>query len=448
MLSKYLKRQGESFSNAFSTQLMAKSYFEGSSCNAEVGTVKTITFQVTENCSLNCSYCYEINKSNKSMDLDIARKFIDLLIEDSYKEDSFVYIGNTQAVILEFIGGEPLLEIDLIHDIVDYFLYKTISEKHPWSINFMISMISNGVHYFEDRVQELFSKYNGRISFSMSLDGCKELHDACRVFPNGEGSYDIVEKACLHYMKNYNRMMSTKLTIAPENIDYMFIAFKNLLSLGYKVIYANPIYEENWNLEYAKKYYNELKKMSDYILDNDLERDVYLSLFDSNLFKSLDDRDNYNYCGSTGCMLSLDYKGDIYPCIRFMSISLGNNIKPYKIGDINNGIGKTKSDKSRINLLDCITRKSQSTKGCLDCPIGSGCGWCTAYNYQVTNSPNKRLTYICNMHKARSLANVYHWNKVHQKNNENDKFKMHLPKGDAINMIDKTEYEMLYKLQD
>ena len=37
-------------------------------------------------------------------------------------------------------------------------------------------------------------------------------------------------------------------------------------------------------------------------------------------------------------MLALDYKGNIYPCIRFMPSSLGNNKKPLLLGDAENGI--------------------------------------------------------------------------------------------------------------
>lgn len=446
MFNESIKRQGDSFVDIFSLGLISKSIFENTESHRDSLAVKTITFQVTEDCSLKCSYCYEINKSKKSMSFETAKKFIDMLIEDSYKEDSYVYIGDTKAVILEFIGGEPLLKVDLIHEIMDYFIYKTTTEKHPWAINYMISMISNGVHYFENRVQELFEKYQGRLSFSMSLDGNKELHDACRVFPNGAGSYDIVEKACLHYMKHHNPMMGTKLTVAPENIDYMFVAFKNLLNLGYKVIHANPIYEENWSLDYAKKYYAQLKQIGDYILENDLEKDIYISLFNSNQFTPMSPTDNQNYCGSTGSMLSLDCNGGIYPCIRFMSISLGDSVEPYKIGDIETGIGKKPKYKYKIDLLNNVTRKSQSTEKCFNCPIATGCGHCTAYNYQVNKTPNKKLDYICNMHKARSLANAYYFNKLYLKHKKEDRFKIYLDEKDVLDIIEKDEYTMLLNL--
>ena len=72
--------------------------------------------------------------------------------------------------------------------------------------------------------------------------------------------------------------------------------------------------------------------------------------------------------------------------------------------------------KNNINLISNITRKSQSTEECFNCPIAAGCSWCSAYNYEQFGTPNKRATNICCMHKAASLANVYYWNKIYSKN--------------------------------
>ena len=71
------------------------------------------------------------------MSFETAKQFIDLLIEDSYKEDTFVSLKKTPGVIFEFIGGEPLLEIDLIYEIPnptadvrrEYFIKKEIDPE-------------------------------------------------------------------------------------------------------------------------------------------------------------------------------------------------------------------------------------------------------------------------------------------------------------------------------
>jgi hypothetical protein len=92
--------------------------------------------------------------------------------------------------------------------------------------------------------------------------------------------------------------------------------------------------------------------------------------------------------------------------------------------------------------MSCITRRSQSTDECFNCPIASGCGWCSAYNYELYGTPNKRATYICGMHKARSLANVYYWRRM------GVDFPMHCPKDWAVNIIGEEEFEVMDKSDD
>ena len=50
------------------------------------------------------------------------------------------------------------------------------------------------------------------------------------------------------------------------------------------------------------------------------------------------------------------------------------------------------------------------------------------------------------MHRARSLANVYYWNKVYEKNNETKVFNLYLEKEHALQLISEEEYNMLYEL--
>jgi radical SAM peptide maturase (CXXX-repeat target family) len=407
---------------------------------------KTVTFQVTDSCNLQCTYCYQINKGKRVMSFETAKNFFDMLVADSYNKDKYTYLGTTPGIVVEFIGGEPLLEIDLIDQICDYIRYKLISENHPWANKYTISMISNGVEYFNPKVQDFIKKNKGRLSFGISLDGCKDLHDMCRVFPDGLGSYELAEAGCIHYKKNHDDKMLTKMTICPENLSWTYEAFKNLYNLDYPIIHANCVYEKGWNINHATLLYHELKKIADFILEQDKENVLDFTMFDDSYCRPLDDSDNQNYCGSTGCMLCCDPDGNIAPCIRFLKSSLGEELGDFTIGHVRSGMGVEEQDKANIELLDSITRRSQSTDECWNCPIAAGCGWCTAYNYQETGSPDKRCTYICCMHKARSLANVYYWNKVYKKNNEHRYFEMYLPKEEALKIITESEYNILLEL--
>jgi sulfatase maturation enzyme AslB (radical SAM superfamily) len=70
-------------------------------------------------------------------------------------------------------------------------------------------------------------KYKYNLSFSISIDGNKELHDSCRVQKDGSGSYDIAIAGVEHFRQHYNGKMGSKMTMAPSNITYVFDAVKN-----------------------------------------------------------------------------------------------------------------------------------------------------------------------------------------------------------------------------
>jgi sulfatase maturation enzyme AslB (radical SAM superfamily) len=88
------------------------------------GKAYEITFIVTEDCNLRCTYCYQAHKNNKhKMTFDIAKKAVDYVLGNPQ-------IFNAEAVLWDFIGGEPLLEIELIDKIVDYIKINSYKSGH------------------------------------------------------------------------------------------------------------------------------------------------------------------------------------------------------------------------------------------------------------------------------------------------------------------------------
>lgn len=418
---------------------MLRSYYPN-----EVRKVRTITFQITEDCCMKCTYCYQHNKSNNKMTFDIAKKIIDKLLNN---EIPSITAENTFAVIFDFIGGEPFLEIDLLQQICDYIIQQMIILNHPWLRHLRFSICSNGLLYNTSKVQQFFKKYHKLISFSISLDGNKELHDKCRLDLNNEGTYDRVIKNIKLYQLQYGQLPGTKMTFSPDNINYVYDAIINLINLGYKDIPCNCIFEKGWNIKHAQIYYNELKKLSNYLIYNNLYNKINITLFNENNYCPMEETDNQNWCGGVDMkMIAFDYKGDIYPCIRYMSSSLNNRQKAIKVGNINKGYLFTDEEKENLNLISNITRRSQSTDECFYCPIATGCSWCSGYNYEEFGTPNKRATYICAMHQAASLANVYYWNTLYRYLNINKKFKMYISKKWALNIIDEKNYNHLLQL--
>ena len=409
---------------------------------------RTITFQVTDACNLACTYCYQINKHHHSMSFEVAKKFADFLLEAKDDNDNdYINKAISPGLIIEFIGGEPFLEIDLISQISDYMIDRMIELDHPWLTKFMISICSNGVLYFDEKVQQYINLHKDHLSFSISIDGNKKLHDACRIFPDGRGSYDIAIAGVKHFKEHYNGHMGSKMTLAPQNIAYAYDAVTNLIEIGYREIFLNCVYEEGWTTNDATMLYYQLKKIADYIIEHDLFDKVFLSIFEDIFFKPKKADDNDNWCGGTGAMLSCDYKGDLFPCIRYMESSLGDSRPPVIIGNVYDGIMCNESQRNCVECMRKITRRSQSTDECFNCPIAEGCSWCSAYNYQVFGTADKRATFICIMHKARALANAYYWNKGFRQVAPFFRQKLWIRDDWALEIVDKDELDMLKKLE-
>lgn len=406
--------------------------------------VKHVTFVLTYDCNFNCTYCYEHNKCKKSMSLSVAKSAIDMLFDK--EKNSYIDIEETKAIVLEFIGGEPLLEIDLMNYIIEYFKFKAVSLNHPWALNYMISISTNGSLYNTKKFQDFLKRYDGRVHTAITIDGNKDLHDACRRFKDGSPTYEIVEKAIKMQLQKSPFYVGTKITLSPDNIKYLSDAIINLSNLGLTDVFANCVFEKGWGVKDAITMYSEMKKLADYMLKTKIYKVFQTTLFNEEIGKSLSSDNNTNWCGGTGLMLAICPDGLCYPCLRYMPFSLGDKVKPLVIGNVWDGIKKKEEEIKTLNCLNCITRRSQSTDECFNCPIADGCAWCSAYNYEETGTPDKRVTYICIMHKARVLANCYYWNKLYRQLDMPDRFPMNVPKEWALEIITEDEYNMLVEL--
>ena len=201
-----------------------------------------------------------------------------------------------------------------------------------------------------------------------------------------------------------------------KNIIYLAKAIHHLSDLGIHDLNANVVYEDVWVPERdAPLFYDQLIQLADWFIDEEKYVESYLALFDESIGQPMGPEDNMNWCGGNGQMLSIGTDGRLFPCIRFMKYSLNDKTLPeFEIGNIKKGIDK-EEDNHFLTELASITRTSQSEDKCINCKVASGCSWCTGYNYDIYKTPNKRATFICEMHKARVLANYYYWNKLNKK---------------------------------
>ena len=98
---------------------------------------------------------------------------------------------------------------------MDYTISKLIEMNSPLIYFTRFLICTNGTLYFDPKVQKFLDKYKQWLSVSISIDGNKELHDACRKFPDGSGSYDIVVKAIKDWREKTGEYPCSKITLSP-----------------------------------------------------------------------------------------------------------------------------------------------------------------------------------------------------------------------------------------
>lgn len=145
-----------------------------------------IVFEVTDACNLRCKYCgygglYEgyDKREDKFMAFEVSKSILDYLF-NIWKSNCSRGICN--PVTIGFYGGEPLLNMPLVRDIVDY-----VGRQGEMGKKFFFNMTTNAM--LLDRYVDYLVEHEFRLL--ISLDGDKE-GQGYRVDANGNNSFDRV----------------------------------------------------------------------------------------------------------------------------------------------------------------------------------------------------------------------------------------------------------------
>lgn len=386
--------------------------------------IKNIIFIVTKDCQLACKYCYLVGKnSNEKMTWEIGKQTIDYILNE---------FSQSKGIILDFIGGEPFLEIELIDRICDYFKVEAYKKELVCFNNYRFNVSTNGINYNSPKVQEFICKNKKHVSIGITIDGTKRKHDLNCIWKgtNKErGSYDDVVKNIPLWLEQIPNA-ETKVTISSADIPYIKESVLHLYSLGIHEVNINCVFEDVWKEGDDRLFEEQLMELADAIIDGGYYNDYVCSFFTEHIGKPMDcQMDNQNWCGA-GKMLAVDAEGNFYPCMRFAKYSLRSK-DALIIGNVRDGI-----DKNKLRPFLTLDRCTQSTQECIDCEVASGCAWCQGENYDAADTPTiyQRSTAICKMHKARVRANNYYWNKLYrklEKEGEREAFENNKPKSNA-----------------
>lgn len=331
--------------------------------NPRIEGFDSIYFMTTNRCNLRCDYCYEsLRKGDPTP--ETGKKAIDWLKGQG---------RNGRWKHITFFGGEPLLKPKLIRDMIEYGL------QGPDVID-KFSILSNGTIWNED-VKETLQYMKDNCSqgvLQVSLDGGKESHDKHRIFPDGQGSFDLIMGNIPKFQKIIPSIIFRQ-TVCPENVSNLSKDFKMMLDMSGPRgnVSLTPIVEGGWDTEAIGVYVEELKKILEIY-----KKTNKLTFF--NLIHGTKDRLCYQEardrrgCSAGRSLACVAVNGDIYPCHRFAAYK---NIVDVKIGNIYDGID-TGGDNYK-NILNAFG----SNEKCNNCRA-TNCNACMATNLALGNGLN------------------------------------------------------------
>lgn len=374
----YLKDNGKLFSPDTFEKMAGKLKAKTS------GVIKALCLHVAHTCNLNCEYCFasqgKYQGERAVMSFEVGKRALDFLVENS---------GSRRNLEVDFFGGEPLMNFDVIKQLVAY-ARSIEKEKNK---NFRFTLTTNGI-LIDDDVIEFANKEMSNVV--LSLDGRKEVHDKYRVDYAGNGSWDKIVPKFQKLVKARNgKGYYMRGTFTHQNPDFLE-DIKVMLDLGFNELSMEPVV-------CAKGDKNELTEQDKAIVFKQYEDLAFLMLEKDKEGKPFT---FYHYmidltggpciykrisgCGSGTEYMAVTPWGDLFPCHQFVGD------EKFKLGDIYNGV-TNKAVQNEFADCNLYVRKE-----CKDCWAKLYCsGGCAANAYHATGSVRGVYEYGCELFKKR-----------------------------------------------
>ncbi len=346
--------------------------------------LKALCLHVAHTCNLNCAYCFaaqgKYHGERALMSFETGKRALDFLVENS---------GNRKNLEVDFFGGEPLMNFDVVKRLVAY-ARSIEKEKNK---HFRFTLTTNGV-LLDDEVTEFANRECHNVV--LSLDGRKSVHDRLRKTVNGQGSYDVIVPKFQEFVKKRgDNGYYVRGTFTKNNIDFTEDIF-HMADLGFTELSMEPVVcapdepyaltEDNLPILFEqyeilakemlkRKKEGRLFTFYHYMLDLEGGPCIYKRI---------------SGCGSGTEYLAVTPWGELYPCHQFVGDP------KYSMGNIYDGIQNT-ALQQEFKLCNAYARPD-----CKDCWAKLYCsGGCAANAYHATGSIKGIYKYGCELFKKR-----------------------------------------------
>lgn len=346
--------------------------------------LKALCLHIAHDCNMCCKYCFagegEYSGDRSLMSFEVGKRALDFLIEQS---------GSRKNLEVDFFGGEPLLNFDVVKQLV---AYARSIEKEKGK-NFRFTLTTNGV-LLNDEVMEWANKecYN----VVLSLDGRKETNDRMRRTRNDKGTYDLILPKFQKMAKERNQQgYYIRGTYTHYNTDFANDIL-HLADLGFEQLAMEPVVTDP-KMDYALQESDipKLKDQYDLLAKEMCKRNREGKGF--TFFHYMIDLEGGPciYKRISGCGVGTDYMavtpwGDLYPCHQFVGD------EKFLLGNVFDGVKNT-DIVNEFKLCNVYSREA-----CQDCFAKLYCsGGCSANAYHTTGKITGTCDMSCELHRKR-----------------------------------------------
>ncbi len=363
--------------------LFSEDYYADFADKAISSPIKSMCLHIAHDCNLVCDYCFaakgDFGHGRCLMSAETGKRAIDFLIEKS---------ANRHNLEVDFFGGEPLMNFDVVKEIVEYA--RSLEKKH--NKNFRFTITTNGVLLSDDIIDYI----NGEMSnIVLSIDGRPEVNDRFRKTANGKGSYDVI-------IDKYKKLVSKRTgdyyvrgTFTRKNLDFsedvLHLWRSGFDQISVEPVVASPELDYSLREEDIPAICAEYEKLANIIIDMKSNGEK-INFFHFNI--DLDGGPciikRLKGCGCGNEYVAITPEGDIYPCHQFVGM------EEWKMGSLYDG--SFDNDKKQLFAANHVLSKDK----CSDCWAKFYCsGGCSANNVQYMGDIHKPHEISCALEKKR-----------------------------------------------
>ena len=354
--------------------------------------VKALCLHVSHDCNLKCKYCFasqgDFGGEKEMMSVEVGKKAIDYLIANS---------GNRRNLEIDFFGGEPLMNFDVVKELVEYG--RKVEKEHNKNIRF--TMTTNGVLLDDDKIDYINEHMHNVV---LSLDGRKEVNDNMRPTVNDKGSYDVIMPKFkkLVEKRDKDKYYYIRGTFTRDNLDFgedvLHFADEGFASTSVEPVVGDESNPYALRKEDMEKVFAEYEKLAKKYAKRKLEGENFTFfhfVVDLNQGPCVIKR--ITGCGAGNEYLAVTPNGDIYPCHQFVG---NDDFKLANIMDEEVVIPQEISDMFR----DAHVYSKEDCKTCWNKFYCSG--GCHANAINFNNDIRKPYELGCEMQKKRTECSI------------------------------------------